>query len=101
MKNSLLHFLKIFKETSLEWLGWQLTGLLIFVFCGGCLMLGFSLSNEIKATPPTPPPKVVHLIPYQQIQHGVSIIEIDGCEYILVIINYNIQIIHKQNCKNH
>ncbi len=70
-----------------------------------CFFFIFSITPPTEAkqisVPPPPPPKVVHLIPYQNIQHGVSIIEIDGCEYILVIINYNIQIIHKQNCKNH
>lgn len=47
-----------------------------------------------------PPIKYRHILPYQQIQHGISLIEVDSCEYILVVINYNIQLTHKANCKN-
>ena len=48
----------------------------------------------------SPPVRYRHILPYQQIQHGISQVEIDSCEYILVVINYNIQLTHKANCKN-
>ena len=65
-------------------------------------IVSFLLPITIVAFSQREPPAVKyrHILPYQQIQHGISLIEVDSCEYILVVLNYNIQLTHKANCKN-
>ncbi len=63
---------------------------------GGLILLAVVAFSQRES----PPIKYRHILPYQQIQHGISLIEVDSCEYILVVINYNIQLTHKANCKN-
>ena len=64
---------------------------------GGALILLAVVAFSQRESPSI---KYRHILPYQQIQHGISLIEVDSCEYILVVINYNIQLTHKANCKN-
>lgn len=76
----------------------------VFVLLFFCVLFSLSPPTEKPTSlppPHPPPPKVVNVIPLQNIQQGISILEIDGCEYLLVTINNNVKIIHKQNCKNH
>ncbi len=38
---------------------------------------------------------------YSDTPTGISVIKIDGCEYVYCEVSEGVSIVHKQNCKNH
>jgi hypothetical protein len=44
--------------------------------------------------------RIRQVIDYRNVEHGVSVVEVDSCEYLLVVLNYNIGLLHKENCRN-
>lgn len=78
--------------------------------CVVIIILGISIyactrssSTEKDDAPPAEPEvkRVQYvIIPYNETDSGISIVEVDGCQYIYCESSQGVAITHKENCTN-